>query len=99
MDNPPFSRTRHHRETTAFRREIVAFGRLVRALRRARKWTLEYAAERFGVEPAYVRSIESGRTNPSLAVIVSIAAAFEMRPGDLFPSEVPLPSRVKGRRG
>jgi transcriptional regulator with XRE-family HTH domain len=99
VDNPPFTRTRHHRETTAFRREIVAFGRLVRTLRRTRKWTLEDAAERFGVEPAYVRSIESGRTNPSLAVIVSIAAAFEMRPGDLFLSEGPIHARTKGRRG
>lgn len=45
---------------------------------------MEAAAERFGVEPAYVRSIEAGRTNPSLAVIVSIAAAFELSPGELL---------------
>ena len=78
------SRTRHHRETSAFRSEVVAFGKHVRALRRARKWTIEQAAQRFGVEPAYVRSVEAGRTNPSLAVMVSIAAAFERRAGDLL---------------
>jgi transcriptional regulator with XRE-family HTH domain len=80
----PSSRTRHHRETSAFRREIVAFGREVRALRRVKGWTIEDAAERFGVEPAYVRSIEGGRTNPSFAVIVSIAEAFEHRAGELL---------------
>ncbi len=78
---------------------MLALGRFVRSLRRARRWTLEEAAERFGVEPAYVRKIESGRTNPSLAVIVSIAGAFEMRAGDLLLAGSPAPSRsAKGRR-
>ena len=94
---PPSSRTRHHRETTAFRREVTAFGRLVRSLRRAKPWTIEEAAEQFGVEPAYVRSIESGRTNPSLAVIVSIAAAFDVRPGELLRAE--MQSSTKASRG
>ena len=98
MNSPPFSRTRHHRETSAFRAEIIAFGRRVRSLRRGRKWTLEEAAERFGVEPAYVRSIESGRTNPSLAVIVSIAAAFQMRPADLLLAGPHAASRPKAKR-
>jgi transcriptional regulator with XRE-family HTH domain len=56
----------------------------VRTLRRTKGWTIEDTAERFGVEPAYVRSIESGRTNLSFAVLVSIAEAFEKRPGDLL---------------
>jgi transcriptional regulator with XRE-family HTH domain len=59
----------------------------VRTLRRTEGWTIEDAAERFGIEPAYVRSIETGRTNPSFAVIVSIAEAFEKRPGDLLLAE------------
>ena len=84
MSDSPVSRTRHHRETTAFRREVLALGKAVRAHRRSRSWTIEEAAERFGVEPAFVRSIEAGRTNPTLAVIVSIAVAFAMRPGDLL---------------
>ena len=96
---PPSSRTRHHRETSAFQREATAFGRLVRSLRRGRQWTIEQAAERFGVEPAYVRSIERGGTNPSLAVIVSVALAFEMRPRDLLTEEAPAPVRAsKARR-
>lgn len=71
----------------------------MRSLRRARLWTIEQAAERFGVEPAYVRSIERGGTNPSLAVIVSVATAFEMLPRDLLAAEAEAPSRPgKGRR-
>ena len=54
----------------------MALGRAVLALRRERGWTVEEAAGRFAVEPAFVRRIEAGRTNPSLAVIVSIARAF-----------------------
>jgi transcriptional regulator with XRE-family HTH domain len=97
---PPSSRTRHHRETSAFRREIQAFGRLVRALRRGRGWTIEDAAERFGIEPAFVRSIETGRTNPSFAVIVSIAEAFEKRAGDLLLAETHAAVRPgRGRSG
>ena len=61
-------------------------------------WTVEQAAERFGVEPAYVRSIERGRTNPSLAVIVSVAKAFGMLPRDLLTAETQTPPRTaKGR--
>ncbi len=70
----------------------------MRALRAARNWTFEEAAERFGVEPAYVRSIETGRTNPSLAVIVSIAIAFEVRPCELLvvaDDDAKAPGRVE----
>jgi transcriptional regulator with XRE-family HTH domain len=73
---------------------------MVRTLRRTHGWTIEDAAERFGIEPAYVRSIETGRTNPSFAVIVSIAEAFEKRAGDLLLTEMHAVSRQgRGRSG
>lgn len=81
------SRTRHHRDTPAFRREALALGRSVRSLRTERGWTLEEAAEQFGVQPACVRRIESGRTNTSLAIIVSIAIAFDMRVSDVLADQ------------
>ena len=62
----------------------MALGRALSALRRERGWTLEEAAGRFAVEPAFVRRLESGRTNPSLAVLVSIAKALEVRLPDLL---------------
>lgn len=85
--------------------------RRVRDLRGERGWTIEDAAERFGVEPAFVRRIESGRTNPSLAVVVSIASAFGIALAELMPEEdgahtdgsqtstrVPSPGAVSRRR-
>jgi transcriptional regulator with XRE-family HTH domain len=83
----PVSRTRHHRETVAFRRAVRALGRAIRTERSDRGWTVEDAAGRFGVEPAFVRRIEAGRTNPSLAVIVSIAAAFGLTAAELLVGE------------
>jgi ribosome-binding protein aMBF1 (putative translation factor) len=80
----PLSRTRHHRGTSEFRCVVVALGRVLHALRLERGWTVEEAAGRFAVEPAFVRRIEAGRTNPSLAVIVSIATAFGVRPDALL---------------
>jgi len=47
-----------------------------RELRTARGWTVEAAAEKIGVEPAYVRRLEAGTANASLAVLVSIAHAY-----------------------
>jgi len=89
---PALSRTRHHRDTAEFRNLAIALGRVVSNLRRDRGWTVEEAAGRFAVEPAFVRRIETGRTNPSLAVLVSIAVAFGLRPDDLLREPVP-PSR------
>jgi transcriptional regulator with XRE-family HTH domain len=80
---PRISRTRHHRETIEFRGAARAVGRIVRALRLDRGWTVEQAAGHFGIEPAFVRRIESGRTNPSLAILVSIARAFATSLGGL----------------
>jgi DNA-binding XRE family transcriptional regulator len=66
-------KTAHHRESAAFRRVAAQLGHRIRELRRDLGWTVEEAAERFGIEPAHVRRIEAGRTNPSLATLVSIA--------------------------
>ncbi len=70
-------KTAHHRESATFRRVVVQLGRKVRKLRQELGWTVEEASERFGIEPAHVRRIEAGRTNPSLATLVSIALGLE----------------------
>jgi transcriptional regulator with XRE-family HTH domain len=84
------SRTRHHRNTLEFRTLVKALGRFLLGLRRERGWTAEEAAGRFAVEPAFVRRIEQGRTNPSLAVIVSIATALGMTPDELLRNSRPV---------
>jgi transcriptional regulator with XRE-family HTH domain len=72
-----------HRQAVAFRRVALALGRRVRILRLKREWTVEQSAEHFGIEPAHIRRIEAGRTNPSLAVLVSIARALGVPLADL----------------
>ncbi len=65
----------------------------MRELRQEHGWTVEEASERFGIEPAHVRRIEAGRTNPSLATLVSIARGLALELNDLLV-EVP----VRGRK-
>jgi len=69
-------KTKHHKEHPAFKRHAVHLGERVRSERASRGWTLEQAAERFGVEPAHVRRIESAAANPTLSVLVSVARAL-----------------------
>ncbi len=59
----------------------------MRNLRAERRWTIEFAAGRFGVEPAHVRRIEAATGNPSLAVLVSVAEAFDMSVSELLAIE------------
>jgi DNA-binding XRE family transcriptional regulator len=80
-------KTAHHRESAAFRRVVTQLGRRLRKLRLDKGWTVEDASERFGVEPAHVRRIEAGRTNPSLATLVSIAHGLSIDIGTLLTKE------------
>jgi len=72
------ARTLHHREAPRYRRVATALAERLRQLRAARGWTVEVSAERIGVEPAYVRRLEAGTANASLAVLVSVAQAYGM---------------------
>jgi transcriptional regulator with XRE-family HTH domain len=81
------SKTAHHRESATFHRVAVQLGLRIRRLRKERGWTIEEAAERFGVEPAHVRRVEAGRTNPSLATLVSVARALGADMTSLFKKD------------
>lgn len=69
-------KTKHHKERPAFKTQAARLARRIRAERAARGWTLEHAAEKFGVEPAHVRRLEAATANPTLSVMVSIARAL-----------------------
>jgi transcriptional regulator with XRE-family HTH domain len=56
----------------------------IRHYRVKRGWTQERLAELADLEPRYVQTLESGRANPSAAVIVSIASVLAISVGDLF---------------
>ncbi len=87
-------KTAHHRQSAAFGRVAAQLGRQLRERRQKLVWTVEEAAERYGIEPAHVRRIEAGRTNPSLATLLSIADALSTDLAELFTE----PSSPKSKR-
>lgn len=65
--------------------------RRIRELRNARKWSLESLAERSGVSRSMLSEIERGRANPTLAVTLKIARAFEISLSDLVDTTITPP--------
>jgi len=65
--------TRGGKETRRFRTEAKALGRRVRALRLARKLTLEAAAERMQLDFKHLQKIEAGQINVTLATLIRLS--------------------------
>ena len=63
-------------------RQLV--GSNVRRLRQARRLSQEKLAGEAEIDTTYLRGIEAGRRNPSLLVMVRLAAALGVRPPDLL---------------
>jgi transcriptional regulator with XRE-family HTH domain len=56
----------------------------VKRMRQLRDISQEVLAQRCGIYRTYLSRIESGRSNPSLMVIVALAEALEVEPCDLL---------------
>lgn len=56
----------------------------IRRLREKRGLTQEQLAEAAGLETRYVQTLESGRANPSAAVLIIVAGSLEVSVGTLF---------------
>jgi transcriptional regulator with XRE-family HTH domain len=63
-------------------RRIV--GTNVRRLRTERGLTQEHLAGDAKIDVTYLRGIEAGRYNPSLMIMVRVAKALSVRPGELL---------------
>jgi transcriptional regulator with XRE-family HTH domain len=61
-----------------------ALGLWVRELRHRRGFTQPVAAERAGISVAYLSEIETGRRNPTVAIVVRLARALEVKPSQLM---------------
>jgi len=72
-----------------------AFGARVRALRTAKKLTMEQLAERADMHWTYVSGVERGVRNPGLNTIGRLAKALGIGPDELLRLE----GAGKGRRG
>ena len=56
----------------------VRLGNRVRSLRRERDWTQVEMAEMLGVDRSYLSEIETGKKDPSLRVLKTIADGFHV---------------------
>ena len=61
-----------------------AVGGVIRTLRHKRGLTIEGLAHEAGLHPTYVSGIERGRGNPSLEVLIQLAAALEVRVSEIL---------------
>jgi transcriptional regulator with XRE-family HTH domain len=62
----------------------LSFGREVRRRRKALSLTLEQLAEKSGLTPNYIGTVENGRRDPSLSTILSLAQGLGIAPGELL---------------
>ena len=65
---------------------LLEFGREVRRRRESLKMTLEELAERAGLTPNYIGTIENGKRDPSLSTIASLSKGLGIAAGELFGS-------------
>ena len=57
---------------------LDSIGQRVRTLRRKRKWTQVELAEMLGIDRSYLSEIETGKKDPSLRVLKTLADGFNM---------------------
>ncbi|PJF39945.1 MAG: XRE family transcriptional regulator [Phototrophicales bacterium] len=69
------------KDTTA---SLIAFGQMIRTLRKARGWSQDEFAAYCNMHRTYIGSIERGEQNISLKNIVKISRALNMRLSELF---------------
>ena len=64
-------------------RDAVQFGALLRRLRLGRGWSIVTAAQRSGMNPNYLGSLEKGRNMPSLETLLEMADVYGVWAADL----------------
>ena len=62
----------------------MSFGSTIRRKREALGLTLEEFAERAGLSPNYVGTVENGRRDPSLSTILALAKGLRAPAGELL---------------
>ena len=59
-------------------------GQRIKELRQARGWSQEELAERMESGAKYLSSLERGRENPTLDMLIKVARTLKVEPMDLF---------------
>ena len=61
----------------------TAFGVVLRKYRLEKELTLEQLSERVGVSHSFIHRLETGKKQPSLRMLLKLATALGVRPGDI----------------
>lgn len=62
---------------------LDAFGVVLRRYRLQRELTLEQLSEQVGVSHSFIHRLETGQKLPNLQMVLKLATALGVRPGDL----------------
>jgi transcriptional regulator with XRE-family HTH domain len=81
------SKTLHHRETPDFIAVNKRLAHIVRQRRQELKWTIEQASEKMQVDPSQLKRIEAASSNPTLALLVTLANALEIKLSQLLADD------------
>ena len=90
---------RDPREDPVIARSLATLAKVTRALRLARGWTLEEAAERADVDVRHVQLLERGAANPTTATLLRVARGFGVSVEDLFRTSAPKATTTEPRDG
>ncbi|MGY1433910.1 helix-turn-helix domain-containing protein [Streptomyces reniochalinae] len=74
----------HHEAAGAETGELPAFAPRMRLLRRRSGLSLEAAARRAGLSPAHLSRLETGKRQPSLPLLLTLARVYGTTAGDLL---------------
>jgi transcriptional regulator with XRE-family HTH domain len=69
---------------------LVALGKRIRALRKAKGFSQDVLAEKAHIHPTFVSQIERAVAAPTVITLVKIASALGVSPADLLPNKKPL---------
>jgi transcriptional regulator with XRE-family HTH domain len=73
---------------TATLKQADAFGVILRTYRLERGLTQEQLSERVDVVRSFICTLESGKKQPSLNMVLRLASALGVRPGELVDAMV-----------
>jgi transcriptional regulator with XRE-family HTH domain len=63
---------------------VVKFGQEIRRRRKALGMTIEELAEKSGLTPNYLGTVEIGHRDPSLSTVLALAKGLSIAPAELF---------------
>lgn len=93
MNQESPGRQQAERVGTASFAAAQALGGAIRGLRRERRWSIEYLAERASLSYQYVSEIETGKRNFSVDVLERVAGALQVSVAGLVVAAYPASGR------